>query len=483
MIFRIENIGPLREAEVDLSKRLLVLTGPNNTGKTYLAWSVYGLHRSSPRLAAPLFEHVAERLLTSPLHEADLGDVLGNRYQDLLSSTASQFAGEIHHCFAAERGRFGNVHVLLDDAGSADLIGHMKESRWRTISFDAPSAERYALLHKHDHSTSFTFGLSTGDDFGATVSALLDKEGAELLSQQTTDHLGSMTAEKRALLLLRLSDELAQLVRAALFPPCVIFPAERLAVNIFAKELALKRTELVDELVDADIEGKSQVPMDLVRRSAGRYPWPIRDSLRIANDLARLRKRESEFADIAAEIEAAVLGGKIDVSAEGEMSFAPREAPDKHLGVHLTASVVKSLSSLVFYFRHLARSGDFLVIDEPELNLHPDNQRKLARILAKVVNRGFKVMMSTHSDYIVRELNHMIMLSKLPPEEAKALGYEPACALSPGDVGVHLFDEHTARSLPVTETGFSVPTIDEQINSLNADAQRLFSRLLGGEPS
>ncbi len=46
MFFRVQNLGPLRDAEVDLSKDLIVLAGPNNSGKTYLAWSVYGLHRS-----------------------------------------------------------------------------------------------------------------------------------------------------------------------------------------------------------------------------------------------------------------------------------------------------------------------------------------------------------------------------------------------------------------------------------------------------
>jgi predicted ATPase len=58
----------------------------------------------------------------------------------------------------------------------------------------------------------------------------------------------------------------------------------------------------------------------------------------------------------------------------------------------------------------LAQEGDFIIIDEPELNLHPDNQRKIARWLVRVVNAGFKVMITTHSDYIIREFNNLIML-------------------------------------------------------------------------
>ena len=39
MIFRIQNAGPLRDVSIDLAKPLVILTGPNNSGKTYLAWS------------------------------------------------------------------------------------------------------------------------------------------------------------------------------------------------------------------------------------------------------------------------------------------------------------------------------------------------------------------------------------------------------------------------------------------------------------
>jgi hypothetical protein len=87
--------------------------------------------------------------------------------------------------------------------------------------------------------------------------------------------------------------------------------------------------------------------------------------------------------------------------------------------------------------------------------------------------------MSTHSDYLIRELSHMIMLSKLPAEGARDLGYDPECALDPEQVGVYLFNEHTAKPVPVDDTGFSVQTIDDAINTMNVDAQRLYARVVG----
>ena len=292
--------------------------------------------------------------------------------------------------------------------------------------------------------------------------------------------IASLSAEEQADVKNEFRFILVYILLQRVFDKCIIFPAERIAVNIFAKELALKRTELVDDILDAGLDAKNAQTLDVIRRRAERYPLPIRDCLHVANDLANISKRRSPFEDLAAELETAVLGGKVDVSELGAMTFSPEAATGRKLSVHLTASIVKSLSSLVFYFRHIARKGDFLIIDEPELNLPPDNQRKIARILAKAVNRGFKIMMSTHSDYLIRELNHLIMLSQ--PSEAAAklieeLGYDPASTLKPEKVGVYLFNDHRSQPVPVTETGFEVKTIEDEINKLNAASQRIYSGL------
>ena len=79
----------------------------------------------------------------------------------------------------------------------------------------------------------------------------------------------------------------------------------------------------------------------------------------------------------------------------------------------MSSSSVKTLSGLVVYLRHIAKKGDVLIIDEPEMNLHPDNQRRLARIFARMINNGLRLIISTHSDYIIRELNNLIMLNAL----------------------------------------------------------------------
>jgi predicted ATPase len=172
-----------------------------------------------------------------------------------------------------------------------------------------------------------------------------------------------------------------------------------------------------------------------------------------------------------------LLEGSLRVSDDGEMSFQP-EGMAGNLDMHLASSSVKALAPLVFYLRHVAQRGHFLIIDEPELNLHPDNQRKVARMLGRLARNGIKIMISTHSDYVIRELNNLIMLnSDRQGELCKKYGYRNDEVLSSNNVGAYLFDANNAREIPVKPTGIEVETIDREINQLNQVAQDLFFTL------
>lgn len=470
MLFRVQNLGPLREAEVDLSKDIIVLAGPNNSGKTYLAWSVYGLHRMSPRSNVDLSRWV-KQLIESPDHSIDFAEFLAAEGDKLIASIIKKYQEKLHLCFAAEENRFAGACIELRNLQLVQFLGL---EPW--TAYDANFGWSFVYgVHKGRLYLTFLPRESNTDIDALRHGAYLAPE----VHKATTTALAMLSATERVFMESQENNYLKHKFSETLWPRCILFPAERIAVNIFSKELALARTKLVDRMVDADIDGRADASLELVRQNAGRYPWPIRDSLQTANDLANLKKNKSPFADLADELESGVLRGNISVADTGELRFAPNDNKTAHLEMHLTASVVKSLSSLVFYFRHLAHANDFIIIDEPELNLHPDNQRIVTRILAKAARRGIKIMMSTHSDYVLRELNHLIMLSKLPENDAKEMGYDPQWAVDPQRIGVYLFDEHTAKPVPIEDTGFSIKTIDDVVDKLNADEQRLYARLLG----
>ena len=131
------------------------------------------------------------------------------------------------------------------------------------------------------------------------------------------------------------------------------------------------------------------------------------------------------------------------------------------------------------------------MIDEPELNLHPSNQRKLARLLARLVNCGVKVFMTTHSDYIVKEINTLLLL-KQQGEYFKKIAEEEKYAqeelLDASKVRVYIAEErlmkkegnsrktlcHSFSPAPLSQSmGIEVRSFDETIDEMNRIQDRI----------
>lgn len=89
--------------------------------------------------------------------------------------------------------------------------------------------------------------------------------------------------------------------------------------------------------------------------------------------------------------------------------------------MYFSSSATKSLIELFFYIQHSAQKDDLLIIDEPELNLHPDNHMKIARLLAHLLNKGINIFITTHSDYLVKEINNLIRLNHNITDKNKIL--------------------------------------------------------------
>jgi energy-coupling factor transporter ATP-binding protein EcfA2 len=101
--------------------------------------------------------------------------------------------------------------------------------------------------------------------------------------------------------------------------------------------------------------------------------------------------------------------------------------------------MISEIAPIVLFLKYVVRPGHLLIIEEPESHLDADNQRKLARALASIVKSGVKVLITTHSDYFVNQINNLLLLSQLSQRQRKTRGYSAGQALDPTDVGAYLF--------------------------------------------
>lgn len=246
-----------------------------------------------------------------------------------------------------------------------------------------------------------------------------------------------------------------------------LIPAERNGLHLFFRELSTRRNALLHHASKKNIN-ILELLADVIR---SRYATPIARYINWLNDLGEMKKDKSDFHDYAQQVQKDLADGIYRVDSKtGDIEFKPKKQSGintQYMGLHLTSSAVKSLFGLWFYLEHRAKKGDILMIDEPELNIHPENQIKITRLLAQLVNAGLKVVISTHSDYMIREFNSLIMLSQDKTLQEKH-EYTANETLETEQIGAYLFENNTIEVFEITpDDGIYASTFDKVIENLN----------------
>ncbi|MEZ4787035.1 MAG: AAA family ATPase [Flavobacterium haoranii] len=110
----------------------------------------------------------------------------------------------------------------------------------------------------------------------------------------------------------------------------------------------------------------------------------------------------------------------------------------------------------------MAKEGDLLIIDEPESHYTLKNQRLMAKLIVAIINIGGKVFITTHSDFLVKELNNLILLKNdfegkkdwLSKNKSR---YSEKDNLDYKNVSVYQGINGTLNSLKISKTGIGNP--------------------------
>lgn len=437
MKITLKNLGPIKEATIDLAKKFTILCGMNSTGKTYAAYVIYYLLRYVPGRVISRFRDVdklpAERAFT--ISADDVEEWRNGVAVDVKRALPKIFGispAEAEKSFAAfsmdvDLGQDPmDLFIRHFDRGQL-AIGNHKILRW-----EKPQDSADIILTPLE---DIDF-IQKNADCGAIITTIISKIIRD-----------SFLA----------TDELARMLTV-----------ERNSIYTFKSELAVNRFRLVEQMQEGADES--------VVRRVGRYPKAVADSLKTAADLENITKRDSGFRSIAEILEADVLKGTVGIGEHGDVFFAPLGREEMPLRIQMASSMVKTLSALDIYLRHLAGKGEYLIMDEPEMNLHPELQRLLARVFARMVREGIRLIISTHSDYILREINSLVMAGSLrehgDTETAARFGITDELILRPEMLQPVLFTpgpdgSSTARNVETDGYGFHVDTIDETIERQN----------------
>ena len=115
-----------------------------------------------------------------------------------------------------------------------------------------------------------------------------------------------------------------------------------------------------------------------------------------------------EILNIGNYLEKNILRGTM-IHENGQLLFKD-SITEATVSIRAVSSSVRELAGVIMYLKYQAKENDTIMIDEPELSLHPAAIIYFTRAVAMMLKAKIKVIMITHSDQLLRELNSLIIL-------------------------------------------------------------------------
>ena len=450
----VADFGPIVNAKIDL-RPLTVFIGPSNTGKSYLATLIYALHRffcdaswydrgfRDRDRSFPHFWH-------SRLSGKDVYDIAKWAEQTLVDSTGSSIArdaslsqsitdilgsvfdaqgdhieNEIGRCFGTEstkllirKGNRNNARIVLKKPLADDSEPFFQELTLKT------------------NRTAFQTSIPKG--VRLRIDADENRHWIQIL-QRMADKLSEPYREGAELSLPALP-MLKQIIDIAL--PQLVGPLHRPAFYLPADRTGVMHSHqvvvgaLVQSATTAGIRRPVNTPM---------LSGVLADFLQQLIQLEpQSNRRAGSRRNLGTQIEEAILGGSVQVENPQGVNyphFTYRPIGWKEtLPLKNASSMVSELAPVVLYLRDVVEPGDTLVVEEPESHLHPAMQVEFTRQLAALVKAGVRVIVTTHSEWVLEELANIVRRSELPESRRKEM-LHGEFALSPEQVGAWLFKQ------------------------------------------
>ncbi len=428
----VENFGPIAEANIDL-RPLTVFVGPSNTGKTYFATLVYALHSifNSITSSEPLFPVRSEMifLLLSEIFrgqaipETELQNILRQLKNPEESYKFSDLPVEM-------RNRFHSIikeHVYF----KAELEDELKNcfnlnSYSEVMRLNSEQDEHIILLKASRQNQEYwnykiciTESEVNIDTFNDQDMVIIPKNwsiDAESSTDDNSIHIKSLRSPE--------SQSMYYL------------PAARSGIMQSHRVIA---TSLVKRSTRVGLERFPEVP------TMSGVIADFMERIILFDDEIAPKKN---MAHIAETLENEVLFGQIrhkpSSSGYPDFRYLPQGA-NEEIRLSQSSSMVSELAPLVLFLRSGIKPGDTLIIEEPEAHLHPGAQADMAVILARLVRAGVRVIITTHSDWLLQEIGNLI-LEGLIDEVAD----EQPSWLLPEEVGAW----HFQMDKPVKEIAF-----------------------------
>ena len=411
----VKDFGPIAEGAVDL-KPLTVFIGPNNSGKSYMALLVYALSRVGAGSTIPgQWGDIFDKVLTSGIPPEELPDATYSGAAPDAGPPEELLRDELRRCFGAE------IQELVRRGDPAS------DSFSVAVPYELPDMHLQWEVQSHGGEL-----VQAGwEDERNRFKRYFDQKG---VAAGVVSYLVEM---------------LFDVILSGLGQPHYL-PASRTGILLGHKTLS---SLIVGQASLAWVR-----PMEVPRLTGA-----VTDLIQAMLLLEPFRKPRGDIKAVVDFIEREITRGKVDVDQSAEYPEIFFEDATGRYRLNQVSSTVSEIAPLVLFLKYVVEPGERVIIEEPESHLDSGHQRHLASAIAMMVNAGLNVLVTTHSDFFVSELNNLILASGVDQEYTKDYDAREllrpeqigACFFNPGDEGTRVEDIKVTREDGIDVDSFS----------------------------
>ena len=411
----ISNFGPINKAKIEL-KPLTIFIGGHNTGKSYAAQMVY---------------YMARALRVKYLKKGKFG--VPEEVEDkVVRKAVKEFVGMSR---ARVKIKFSQIEKTLQNKGMEWWVYWAESCKREMMN----SLKQYfmtenvgELVRLNGESVKCGVTFSTAGENAARVKLVIGKKSGEIKVNIEAPDIQALsigvTRLARVVDYMDFQFELREMWRngwkGIADYESYYLPAARSGI--------LQLWDMVQLYTLENLPEQFGIP-GLIRDFLGDV---VRSAMRIwgGGERRKIVKAQEILED-------EILRGKIIFVRErpGPFRIGYKFKDEESLTIQRASSMVAELAPLDLLIKKVLNKGDLLVIEEPEAHLHPSSQMQVAKLIARLVNSGIRVICTTHSPLLVNRISNLMLASKVQERVREDVGLEEVDIIKEEDLAVYQF--------------------------------------------
>ena len=408
-----------QKCEIDLSKKFTIFVGKNNSGKTYVSQLIWAINNFS---------------------------TFDNRY------------------YSYQEGSKINFIKVLDKNEIKIRITEIKFKKILENFMKFIINKRLSEVFKYDIKGNvkieFDYENFKMKDMKSSLSFKIRKVQFRLVKEKNSDKLelivDSTNAPDEDLLNfpLEILNKIIEgkIIELLINKNAIYMPSTRLFLPSFYKYIYT----IEKEFKDAMLGNIGQITNLNKKYFDSSYTQCVDDLIsRLVFQVEKPNKNNVYLQELENLIEGNISVDKAEVFDMVDLSYTHKDG--QKLPMYLSSSMVNQLVTVYLYFKYwFKESGEnFLLLDEPEMNLHPEKKIKLVETLLSFSSQN-KLLVATHSSSVAKSVINYIHLFDLQKKKdngyiKKFIDENNLCmrtdiGLNSNDIGIYYFNGNSIIS-------------------------------------